>query len=53
MDGLNWGEATPAADFSVRAQHAVAVFDDKLWVVGGLSNDAPINDIWFSTDGIN
>jgi hypothetical protein len=49
LDGATWTEATPAAEFSPRAGHAVMVLDDKLWVMGG----AYQNDVWNSEDGIH
>ena len=32
--------------------HEVAVFDNKMWVTGGFSNNV-FNDVWYSEDGIN
>lgn len=36
-----------------RMGHTVLVFDDKLWVIGGFSNNGrePLNDVWVSEDG--
>ncbi|MGB5555993.1 MAG: hypothetical protein WBM83_15160, partial [Flavobacteriaceae bacterium] len=36
-----------------RYGHASAVFQDKMWVVGGLSSNGSKNDVWFSEDGVN
>lgn len=56
-DGLNWEEATPAAQFSKRLNHTTVVFDNKLWVIGGRSqfvfNSDVKNDVWYSSDGVN
>ena len=30
--------------------HATVVFDDKLWVIGGIPDG---NDVWYSCNGIN
>lgn len=35
---------------SVRHSHSGAVYDDKLWVIGGFFNKAK-NDAWYSADG--
>lgn len=46
-DGTNWENATP---FFGRVDHAVTVFQDKIWGVGGLSYDSDpsdINDSWY------
>ncbi|MGB5555110.1 MAG: kelch repeat-containing protein, partial [Flavobacteriaceae bacterium] len=40
-----------AAEFSARAGHTSAVFDDKIWVIGGEDDDGFQNDVWSSTDG--
>jgi len=34
----------------VRHSHSGAVYDNKLWVIGGFSNGSK-NDVWYSTDG--
>lgn len=34
-DGKNWTEIKPQQTYSGRSGHAAAVFDQKLWVVGG------------------
>ena len=50
VDGVNWIEATAAAAFSPRFEHTSAVFDGKMWVIGG--KDPIQDDVWYSTDGI-
>jgi hypothetical protein len=50
-DGVTWNQATANADWSARGA-AVAVFNDKLWVLGGLgSRLSAKNDVWWSSDG--
>ncbi len=50
-DGAAWHQATANADWSARGT-AVAVFDDKLWVLGGLGPSLSAkNDVWWSSDG--
>lgn len=51
-DGANWTEITPAAAFPGRFAGAMTVFDNKMWMVGGLSSGGPIADVWSSTDGL-
>jgi hypothetical protein len=53
--GANWIEATTSAGWSARYGHQSLVYDEKLWIMGGLSTDAnggPKNDVWSSSDGI-
>ncbi|MDD5529904.1 MAG: T9SS type A sorting domain-containing protein [bacterium] len=53
-DGINWTCATASAGWSKRAIHTSLVFDNKMWIIGGL-NDSIMqvyNDVWYSTDGI-
>ncbi|WP_108126171.1 Kelch repeat-containing protein [Saccharospirillum mangrovi] len=52
-DGLTWNqvELDPEEErFSARYAHQAAVFDDQLWVIGGVDGDNK-NDIWSSPDG--
>jgi hypothetical protein len=50
-DGVNWTRVGQA-DWSVREQHASVVFDNRIWVLGGIENGtrwspATIkNDVW-------
>ena len=59
-DGVTWEEVLPnnpnptPADprFSGRSEHQVAVYDDKLWVIGGWEGgNVRKNDVWWSKDG--
>jgi uncharacterized membrane protein len=61
-DGVNWTRATDNAAWSEgwrgREQHASVAFDGKMWVMGGMAEDAPAhftfkNDVWYSSDGVN
>ena len=49
---LLWKETTRAADWSARTYHTSLVYDNKMWVLGGIG-DGNRNDVWYSTDGIN
>jgi len=40
------------AAFSPRAGHSSVVFNNKMWVIGGVdSNGKYLNDVWYSSDG--
>jgi hypothetical protein len=49
---MEWICATDSAGWSGRSGHASVVFDDKIWIFGGLYYGY-INDVWYSTDGVN
>jgi len=51
-DGADWTQE-PDAPWSPRAGHTVAVFDNKLWILGGWAQDpgkdsSPVNDVWYA-----
>lgn len=46
-DGTSWTLVTASAAFGQRAEHASIVFNNKMWVVGGMLR----NDVWSSSDG--
>lgn len=55
--GLHWYSAGEMP-FKKRAGHTAFVFNDKLYVVGGLSFDEfkniiDMNDVWVTDDGMN
>lgn len=52
-DGVNWVEETAAAPWSPRLWFSAAVYRDRIWVVGGWSNNPSKNwgDVWHSADG--
>ena len=52
LDGINWEEVTPEADWSVRNQFAFIYFDSKFWIFGGYTWGGALNDIWSSVDGV-
>ena len=41
-----------AAAFEARAAHTSVVFDNKMWILGGLNRGGSLNDVWWSIDGI-
>jgi hypothetical protein len=57
-DGVDWRLETSAAGWSPRLAAGVAVFKDRMWVVGGTENyyfgDATSlkRDVWSSADGV-
>jgi hypothetical protein len=51
-DGIQWNEATPSAEFAPRAGQASPVYDNRVWVIGGIARDHILNDVWYSLDGI-
>jgi hypothetical protein len=54
-DGVNWTQAQTKNIWSGRYGHTCAVFQDKLWVLGGFdaSWDPCTDTVWSSTDGVN
>lgn len=52
-DGVHWTQVTDAAAWSPRLWFSTAVYRDKLWVLGGWSNNPSKNwgDAWYSADG--
>ena len=59
-NGITWTQTTSSAAWSARGGHSSVVYDNKIWVLGGLDavddldNDRNIevkNDVWFSADG--
>lgn len=48
-DGINWRKTKKDPPWSGREDHAVVVFQDKIWVLGGMTEDwVWKNDIWYS-----
>ncbi|HTN01279.1 galactose oxidase [Planctellipticum variicoloris] len=52
-DGVHWREETASAGWSPRLWFSSAVYRDRIWVVGGWSNNPARNqgDVWSSRDG--
>ena len=54
-DGETWIEESAQAGASVgwaiRASHSSAVFDNKIWIIGGWANRRNSNSVWYSTNG--
>jgi hypothetical protein len=52
-DGINWTQATENAEWSAREGHTTVVFDNKVWLLGGLDINGLRDDVWYSTNGVN
>ncbi|MFA4929192.1 MAG: kelch repeat-containing protein [Patulibacter sp.] len=53
-NGVNWTAANLSAAFRGRDQHTAFVFDNRMWIGGGMNGPCgeSTNDIWSSPDGI-
>ena len=56
-DGISWEKILENAAWSGRMiNNYIAVFDDRIWIMGGggsVESILPLNDLWSSKDGIN
>ena len=57
-DGVNWNLMTMDAGWSRRRDHTSVVFNNRIWVLGGLrshsvASEAYLNDVWSSVNGID
>jgi hypothetical protein len=54
-DGLHWTQVTAAAPWHPRLWFSAVAYRDRLWVLGGWSNEPSKNwgDVWYSRDGKN
>lgn len=52
-DGVHWQQETEAAPWHPRLWFSSVVYRDRMWVLGGWSNDPSTNwgDVWSSQDG--
>ncbi len=52
---MTWTQTTANAGWSARNAHASAVFDNKMWVMGGCNDNGSnfYNDVWYSSNGVN
>jgi N-acetylneuraminic acid mutarotase len=56
-DGANWDQVTAKAGWSPRIAAGTAVFNGKMWILGGTEDyyfgdqTSLKNDVWYSTDG--
>lgn len=54
-DGVHWEQVTAAAPWHERLWFSAVVYRDRIWVLGGWSNNPAQNwgDVWYSADGRN
>ena len=54
-DGVHWEQLTEAAPWHPRLWFSSVVYRDRIWVLGGWSNNPFRNwgDVWYSSDGRN
>jgi hypothetical protein len=53
-NGVNWIQVTNTTAFGERRQHMSAIYENKIWVIGGIDQNYTLkNDVWTSTDGAN
>jgi hypothetical protein len=56
-DGGYWTEATANAPWAARGDASTVVFNNKMWVMGGINSEIGGNggyhDVWSSSDGAN
>ncbi len=52
-DGVHWQQETDAAPWHPRLWFSSVVYRDRMWVLGGWSNNPSTNwgDVWYSQDG--
>jgi hypothetical protein len=52
-DGMHWEQVTEHAPWAPRIWFSAVVYRDRLWVLGGWSNNPSKNwgDVWYSRDG--
>ena len=51
--GLTWDNQTLTNAFNSRLGHAGVVFKNKMWILGGRSENNFLNDVYSSSDGTN
>ena len=53
-DGKTWRLETTTPAFNARWLHKTLVYDDAIWLLGGLrANNTGANEVWRSQDGVN
>jgi hypothetical protein len=50
-NGITWEAATNSAGFLGRFRHSAAVFNSKMWIIGGWTGAGDAKDVWSSSDG--
>ncbi len=52
-NGSDWQLVQETAAFPARSRHSAAVFNGKIFLIGGTSSSGNLADIWSSANGIN
>lgn len=52
-DGLDWELVTDNAPWGIKRAHTSVVFQDRIWLLGGVDEKGYTNDVWYSVDGFN
>ncbi|MCE5300651.1 MAG: hypothetical protein LLG37_07255 [Spirochaetia bacterium] len=55
-DGVKWMQSKPDSPdkiFPGRRSHASSVYSDRLWISGGAVQDRELNDVWYSSNGVD
>ncbi len=52
-DFNQWETVAETSNLPQRIFYGTAVFDDKIWMIGGFDGKNYLNDVWNSEDGIN
>jgi hypothetical protein len=54
-DGIHWVKVLERASWSPRLWFSSLVYRDRMWVLGGWSNNPSRNkgDVWYSKDGLS
>lgn len=55
IDGVSWEVVDESLDFGLRTEAAFTIFNDKLWILGGHSEELGkvTNDVWSTSDGVS
>jgi len=48
FDGFEWTEAINSAEFPNRTYHTSVVYNDAIWVMGGMDDTEVFGDVWIS-----
>lgn len=52
-DGVSWRRELEHTPFSPRSFINVAVYDDRMWMLGGFDGSANLADVYYTSDGTN
>ena len=49
----SWTEATSAAPWAGRDNFTSLVYNNEMWIMGGSNASGNLNDVWYSSNGVN